>query len=145
MYKQLIYAVITVFVIVEKAPLTKSLEVLTRGCVVSPFDCHVDVDAGGNYSDADTQDEDKEVEGIPLHVRLPPQEPEVEERWEHKGQHRRGETPHQSKAQLKTGDSHCHTPRDHNEQSSQCEGHHGTGSTVTTTALRTARQKDRKE
>ena len=73
------------FVIVKKAPLTKSLEVLACGGVIPPFNGHVDIDARGQDSDNDAQDQEEHVEGVPLHVGLPPQQPEVEEWWEHKG------------------------------------------------------------
>lgn len=98
------------FVIVEKVPLTKSLEVFTRGGIVPPFNGHVNINACGQNSDKDAQNKKDHVKGVSLHVSLPPQQPEVEERWQHKGQYCRGQAPHQSKAQLKTRDFHCYGP-----------------------------------
>lgn len=75
-----VYSSITVFIFVDKVLGTKFLELMTSGATAATLDCHVQIDARGQDSYHDTQDQKEKVKDVLLHVHQPPHQLEVEER-----------------------------------------------------------------
>lgn len=77
---------------------------------------HVEVDGSGQESDQYARCQETAVKEPSQLTTVPPEQAEVEERWENKGENARGKTADQCQTEFKARDADGHAPRHEDEE-----------------------------